>query len=155
MFINVDGNWVKMINDAVIIYNNSIHSTFNMTPVDASNDPDKVKCYVKSTKATPTLKVGDYCRNAYKCNIYSKGYTSNWNRELFKVNEVQKNQPPTYKIEDMNGKTKEGKYHEQELLKSEFDIVSNQKVLESLTFDVRSATNLINLSVYKYKDDKK
>ena len=139
MFINGDGNWVNILNDAVITYNNNIHSTINMTPVDASNNPDKVKYYIsetasqtKSTKATPKLKVGDYVRNADKRNIFSKGYTSNWNRELFKVNEVLKTQPLTYKIEDINGEIIEGKYYEQELLKSEFDFESNNKVLESL-----------------------
>ena len=40
----------------------------------------------------------------------------------------------------------EGKYYEQELLKSEFDFESINKVLESL--------NLV-LSVNKYKDDEK
>ena len=43
MFINGDGNWVNILNDAVITYNNNIHSTFIMTPVDASNNPDKVR----------------------------------------------------------------------------------------------------------------
>ena len=45
MFINVDGNWVNILNDAVVTYNNNIHSTINMTPVDASNNPDKVKYF--------------------------------------------------------------------------------------------------------------
>ena len=88
MFINGDGNWVKLLNDAVITYNKNIHSTINMTPIDASNNPDKVRYYVKSTKATPKSKVGDYVRNSDKRNIFSKGYTSNWNREVFKINEV-------------------------------------------------------------------
>ena len=39
--------------------------------------------------------VGDYVRNADKRNFFSKGYNSNWNGELFKVNEVLKTQPPT------------------------------------------------------------
>ena len=135
MFINGDGNWVNILNDAVITYNNNIHSTINMIPVDASNNPDKVKYYISetaaqinSTKATPKFKVGDYVRNADKRNIFSKGYTSNWNRELFKVNEVLKTHPPTYKIEDINGEIIEGKYYEQELLKSEFDFESNNEV---------------------------
>ena len=70
-----------------------------MTPVDTSNNPDKVR-YIISTsiKIKPKLKVGDYVRNADKRYIFSKGYTSNWNRELFKVNKVLKTQPPTYKI---------------------------------------------------------
>ena len=79
-------------------------------------------------------------------NIFSKGYNSNWNRELMKVNEVLNTQPPIYKIEDINAEIIEGKYYEQELLKSEFDFESNNKVLESLN---------IVLSVSKYKDDKK
>ena len=45
MFINGDGNWVNILNDAVVTYNNNIHSTINMTPVDASNNPDKVKYF--------------------------------------------------------------------------------------------------------------
>ena len=122
MFINGDGNWVNIPNDAVITYNNNNHSTINMTPVDASNNTDKVKYYVKSNKATPKFKVGDYVGNADKRNIFSKGYTSNWNRELFKVNEVLNTQPLTYKIEDINGEIIESKYYEQELLKSEFGL---------------------------------
>ena len=96
MFLNGDGNWVNILNDAVITYNNNIHSTINMTPVDASNNSDKVIYYVKSTKATTKFKVADSVRNADKRNIFSKGYTSNWNRELFKVNEVLNTQPLTY-----------------------------------------------------------
>ena len=42
MFINGDGNWFNLLNDALITYNNNIHSTINMTPVDASKNPDKV-----------------------------------------------------------------------------------------------------------------
>ena len=115
MFINGDGNWVNILNDAVISYNNNIHSTINMTPVDASNNPDKVRYSFNFKNTKAKLKVGDYVRNADKHNIFSKGYTSNWNRELFKLNEVLKTQPPTYKIEDINGEIIEGKYYEQEL----------------------------------------
>ena len=132
MFINGDGNWVNILNEAVLTYNNNIHSTINMTPVDASNNSDKVKYTFNFKNIKPKFKVGDYVRNADKRHIFSKGYTSNWNRELFKVNEVLKTQPPTYKIEDINGEIIEGKYYEQELLKSEFDFESNNKVLESL-----------------------
>ena len=143
MFINGDGNWVNILSDAVITYNNNIHSTINMTPVDASNNPDKVKYTFNFKNIKPKLKVGDYVRNANKRNIFSKGYTSNWNRELFKVNEVLKTQPPTYKIEDINGEIIEGKYYEQELLKSKFDFESNNKVLETLNIDLRSSAKQV------------
>ena len=72
MFINGDGNWVYIKNDAVITYNINIHSTINMRPVDASNNPDKVRYITEpasqirstSTKIEPKFKVGDYVRNA-------------------------------------------------------------------------------------------
>ena len=51
---------------------------------------------------------------------------------LFEKENYLNTQPPTYKIEDMNGDIIEGKYYKQELLKSEFDFESNNKVLESL-----------------------
>ena len=92
-----------------------------MTPVDAPNNPDKNRYLffiIFYGNIKPKLRVGDYVRNADKRNIFSKGYTSNWNRELFKVKEILKTQPPNYKIEDMNGEIIEGKYYEQELLKS-------------------------------------
>ena len=86
MFINGDSNWVEILNDAVITDNNNINSTINMTPVDASNNPDNVKYTFNFKNIKTKLKVDEYVRNADERNIFSKGYTSNWNRELFKVN---------------------------------------------------------------------
>ena len=102
----VHGNWADILNDAVITYNNNIHSTINMTPVNASNNPDKVKYSFIFKNIKPKLIVGDYVRNDDKRNIFSKEYTSNWNRELFKVNDNLKTQPTTYRIEDVNGEIK-------------------------------------------------
>ena len=88
MFINGDGNWVNILIYAVVTYNNNIHSKINMTPVDASNNPDKIKYSFIYRNIKPKLKVGDYVRNSDKRFIFSKGYTSNWNRELLTVNET-------------------------------------------------------------------
>ena len=52
MFINDDGNWVNILIDAVVTYNNNKHTAIIMTPVDAYNNKYKVNYYVKSTKAT-------------------------------------------------------------------------------------------------------
>ena len=66
-----------------------------MTPVDASNNPDKVKYTFTFKNIKPKLNVSDYVRNADKLNFFSKGYTSNWNRELFNANKVLNTQSPT------------------------------------------------------------
>ena len=54
MFINGDGNWVNILNDAVVTYNNNIHSTINMTPIKYTFSFKNIK---------PKLNVGDYVRN--------------------------------------------------------------------------------------------
>ena len=128
-FINGDGNWANILNDAVITYDKNIHSTINMTPVDASNSPENVRYSLNFKNIKPKPKVGENIRNADKRYIFSKGCNSNWKRELFKVNEISKTRPPTFKIEDMDGEIIEGKNYEQELLKSEFDLQSNNKVM--------------------------
>ena len=81
MFMNGDGNWANILNDAVITYNNNTISTINMTPVVDSNNPEKFRYIMStSTKIKPKGKpgyaqliVGDYVRNADKRNIFSKG----------------------------------------------------------------------------------
>ena len=41
MFINGDGIWVILLKDAVfLLYNNNIHTKRNITPFDASNNPE-------------------------------------------------------------------------------------------------------------------
>ena len=59
MFINGDGNWVNILDDAVATYNNKIHSTIKMTPVDASNNLEKVRYIIAtSTKIKTKGKSG-------------------------------------------------------------------------------------------------
>ena len=75
--------------------------------------------------------MGDYVRVPDKRNIYSKGYTTNWNRELFKIHKINPTNPVTYGLVDENDEQIEEKY-EQELLGSIFNFKSNNKTLESM-----------------------
>ena len=82
--------------------------------------------------ASPKFQVGDFVRVPDKRNIFSKGYTTNWNRELFKIHSINKTNPVTYTLNDENGEIIQGKYYEQELLRSIFDFDSNNKTIESM-----------------------
>ena len=75
--------------------------------------------------------MGDYVRVPDKRNIYSKGHTTNWNRELFKIHKNNNTNPVTYGL-DENNEQIEGNYYEQELLRSVFNFKSNNKTLESM-----------------------
>ena len=76
--------------------------------------------------------MGDCVRVLDKRNNYSTSCTTNWNSELFKINEIDETNPVTYGSEDGDGEKIEGKYYEQELLGSLFNFESNQKKLDSM-----------------------
>ena len=51
-------------------------------------------------------------------NIFSKGYTENWSREIFVFDYVLNVNRWTYKIKDLNGEKIIGSFYEKELLLS-------------------------------------
>ena len=138
MYIEGKACWLNHINSALDEYNNRVHTTTRMTPFEASNTaslalhkPIDPPTFVNKPKQ-PKFQVGDYVRVPDKRNIYSKGYTTNWNRELFKIHKINNTNPVTYGLVDENNEQIEGKYYEQELLRSVFNFESNNKTLESM-----------------------
>ena len=136
MYIEGKGNWLNHINNALDKYNNRVHGTTKMTPVEASNNSllpsNNIKNNNKIPRSFAKFQVGDFVRVPDKRNIYSKGYTTNWNKELFKIHIINSTNPVTYTLNDENGEIIQGKYYEQELLRSIFNFDSNNKTLESM-----------------------
>ena len=151
MYIEGKGSWLNHLDAALQKYNNRVHGTTKMTPFEATklhsnnsllpsnnNNNNKVprdsyrESYRSFAQSFAKFQVGDYVRVPDKRNIYSKGYTTNWNRELFKIHSINKTNPVTYTLNDENGEIIQGKYYEQELLRSIFDFDSNNKTLESM-----------------------
>ena len=56
--------------------------------------------------------MGDYVRIPDERNICSKGYTKNWNRELFEIHKINKANSGTYGLVDGSSEQIEGKYFE-------------------------------------------
>ena len=145
MYIEGKGNWLNHLDAALDKYNNRVHGTTKMTPFEMSfNSTIRATATAASPNLIPNndnnnhnnklpkFQVVDFVRVPDKRNIYSKGYTTNWNRELFKIHSINKTNPVTYTLNDENGDIIQGKYYEQELLRSIFDFDSNNKTLESM-----------------------
>ena len=77
---------------------------------------------IKSTHEAPKFKVGDRVRITKYKNIFSKGYTENWSRELLVSNSVLKASPWTYEIKDLNGENIIGRFYEKEFLLSKLQM---------------------------------
>ena len=141
MYIEGKGSWLNHLDAALQKYNNRVHGTTKMTPFEMSFNtliraasPNLIPKNDNNNhnNKLPKFQVVDYVRVPDKRNIYSKGYTTNWNRELFKIHSINKTNPVTYTLNDENGDIIQGKYYEQELLRSIFNFDSNNKTLESM-----------------------
>ena len=78
-----------------------------MTPLEMSTNnkliPNNNNNTAKlASHKLPKFQVGKFVRVPDKCNLYSKGYTTNWNRELFKIHKGNKTNPVTYGLVDEN-----------------------------------------------------
>ena len=131
MYIEGKACWLNHLDTAMEKYNNRVHTTTRTTPFEANNQPIDPPTFVNKPKQ-PKLQVGDYVTVPHKRNLYSKGYTTNWNREYFKIHKINSTNPVTYTLEDENNENVQGKYYEQELLRSVFNFKSNNKTLESM-----------------------
>ena len=133
MYIECKACWLNHLDAAMEKYNIRVHGTTKMTPFEMVTNTKKIiNIKINKNEKIPKFQVGDYVRVPDKRNIYSKGYTTNWNKELFKIHKINPTNPVTYGLVDENNEQIEGKYYEQELLRSVFNFKSNNKTLESM-----------------------
>jgi len=63
------------------------------------------------------FKIGDKVRIQKKKGVFEKGFTPNWT-EVFIVSKIQRTNPVTYKLNDLNEEEIQGTFYEQELQKT-------------------------------------
>ena len=114
--------YIEVLDDIVNKYNNTVHKTIKMKPIDVTDD-SFAEYNEESNKKDPKFKVGDHVRISKYKNIFAKGYVPNWSEEVFIVNEIKSTVPWTYAINDLNGEKVVRTFYEKELQKT------NQKEL--------------------------
>ena len=90
------------LENVVATYNNTIHRTIKMKPIDITSD-SYAEYNEDSNKKDPKFKVGDHAKLSMYKNIFAKGYTPNWSEEIFVINKIKNTVPWTYVINDLNG----------------------------------------------------
>ena len=109
--------YYDVLDDVVSKYNKTEHSTIKMKPKDVKNDNKKVYIDEHNEKDS-RFKVGDGVTISKFKNIFAKGYTPNWSKEMFIVNKINDTVPYTYDIKDLNGEEIIGSFYDRELQKS-------------------------------------
>ena len=105
-----------VLDDIVNKYNNTKRNTIKMKPKDVKND--NIRVYIdEHNKKSARFNVGDRVRISKFKNIFAKGYTPNWSREIFIVNKINDTVPYTYNLKDLNDEEIIGSFYDRELQK--------------------------------------
>ena len=87
--------YFDVLDDIVNKYNNTVHRTIKMKPIDVTGD-SYAEYNEDFNKKDPKFKVGDHVRISKYKNIFAKGYTPNWSEEIFIVSKIKNTVPWTY-----------------------------------------------------------
>ena len=109
--------YYNILDDVVSEYNNTKHSTIKMKPKDVGNNNKRVYIDEHNEKSA-RYNVGDRVRIYKFKNIFAKGYTPNWSREIFIINKIKDTVPYTYNLKDLNVEKVVGSFYDRELQKT-------------------------------------
>ena len=109
--------YYDVLEDIVNEYNNTKYNTIKMKPKDVKNDNNRI--YIdEHNKKSARYNVGDRVRLSKFKNIFAKGYTPNWSREIFIVDKINVTVPYTCNLKDLNGEEIIGSFYDIELQKA-------------------------------------
>ena len=102
VFEQGDAKWIDVLPTKTKQYNNGIHSSTKLTPIQASLKKNEGYVYTnlldKRRKITPKFQLNDLVRTADLKKTLSKGDTNNWSYELHKIAEIINDTKPSYII---------------------------------------------------------
>ena len=103
MTFNNRKSYLYYLNKLVDKYNNGYHHSVGKKLINADYSAltEEIETNLKVSK----FKVGDRVRMTKYNNIFRKGYTKNWSKEIFVIDSVLKTDLWTYRIKDLNGET--------------------------------------------------
>ena len=140
-FTNFQTNkYIDILEDIVIGYQNSIHSTTLLKPIEITSANEQsvyekiyLPAQVEKERTVVTYKydVGDYVHTLESRSPFTKGYEETFTQELFEVVYRTPTHPPRYKLIDLKGESIAGTFYEQELQQGYMpDVFRVEKVLK-------------------------
>jgi hypothetical protein len=118
-----EGRYIDRLSEMVDAYNRTPHSALDgLAPVDV-NSTNAADLFVSMyepvsslAREAPKLSSGDHVRTTKHRGAFERGYTEQWTREIFVVDEVRSYESPVvYTLKDLAGEPVIGTYYEREL----------------------------------------
>ena len=100
-----DAKWIDILPTITKQYNNKVHSSTKLTPIQASLKKNEGYVYKilldKRKKVTPKFQVNNLIRTADIKKTFSKGDTTNWSYKLYKITEIINDTIPSYRLDNL------------------------------------------------------
>ena len=124
-------DWLSELPSVIKKYNNTIHHSTKMTPIQASKKSNEKIVYSnlqdKRKKLDPKFKLGQLVRTADIKRVFSKGDSTNWSYKLYTITEVIHDTIPSYRIDYLPER-----YNENLLLPTKLSLDENNKIMKEL-----------------------
>ena len=124
-------DWLSELPSVVKKYNNTIHHSTKMKPIDASKESnDKIVCsnlQDKRKKLNPKFKLGQLVRTADIKRVFSKGDSTNYSYKLYTITEIIHDTISSYRIDYLPER-----YNEFLLLPTKLSLDENNKIMKEL-----------------------
>ena len=131
VFLKVKADWVSELSSVVRKYNNAIHSSTKMTPIQASKKSNEKIVFDNlgddRVKQKPKYELGQLIRTADIKRVFSKGDSTNWSYKLYTITEVIHDTIPSYRINYLPERCNENL-----LRSSNLTLDENNKVMKEL-----------------------
>ena len=131
VFEKGNADWISELPSVTKQYNNTVHHSIKMKPIDASKKSNQKLVYdnLKDVRENrkPKFKLGDLVRTADIKRVFSKGDSTNWSYKLYTITEVIHDTIPAYRINYLPER-----YNENLLLPSKLTLDENNHVMKEL-----------------------
>ena len=131
VFEKGNADWLSELPSVIKQYNNTIHNSIKLTPLQASKKSNERKVYSNLQDdreiQKPKFSLGDLIRTADVKRVFSKGDSTNWSYKLYTITEVIHDTIPSYRINYLPER-----YNENLLLPTKLSLDENNKIMKEL-----------------------
>ena len=131
VFEKGNADWVSELPTVIKKYNNTIHHSTKMTPIQAFKKSNEKIVFDNlrddREKQQPKYKLGQVIRTADIKRVFNKGDSTNWSYKLYTITEVIHDTIPSYRIDYLPER-----YNENLLLPTKLSLEQNKKIMKEL-----------------------
>ena len=124
-------DWLSELPSVIKKYNNTVHHSIKMKPIDASKKSNQKLVYnnLKDDREVrkPRFRLGQLVRVSDIRRVFSKGDSTNYSYKLYTITEVIHDTIPSYRIDYLPER-----YNENLLLSTKLSLEENNQVMKKL-----------------------